>query len=157
MLALFLLLVLFCSSQQAAASAVSRVRCSEAQKFGTVSLATSATSFSIGDLLELQLDFTCANSLGYPPLYADIYLRSNKPVLRQGNILLLHHEFAPTTNTEPTNLVAEFAIAVPDAYYDTDTTYTMILQSTYGHMGPNGGDYHAVGQVTGPDITIVNQ
>jgi len=67
---------------------------------------------------------------------------------------MYQYEFAAKKNY---NLVIQSAIPLTDAYYDTNATYAVISQSTYGHIGPNNSTYYAVGQMMGPSITIASQ
>ncbi|KAF9223661.1 hypothetical protein BS17DRAFT_704839 [Gyrodon lividus] len=118
-----------------------RQSCPEATRFGVLSI--SPTTVSPGDSLVINADFTCAiNSFGIQPEYTDYYIEV--PVNNNGHEppILLARRTLPSGSTSD-----QFTVQVPYAYYFQNTSYVVILDTTYPTTGTNGSPYSVVGGV----------
>ncbi|KAH7925505.1 hypothetical protein BV22DRAFT_1064886 [Leucogyrophana mollusca] len=136
----------FAALASAAAVPASSVYCSEATRFGVVTIEPS--TLSPGDSFTVNADFTCALQYGINPEYTDYYIEV--PVNNNGYeppILI-----ARRTPNLPTD---SFTAQLPYAYYFANTSYVLYLATTYPVNGTNGTPYYPVGGVETP-ITITN-
>ncbi|KAI9570587.1 hypothetical protein HD554DRAFT_357160 [Boletus coccyginus] len=124
-----------------------RQSCAEATQFGV--LTVSPTTVAAGDTLTVNADFNCAiNTFGIIPEYTDYYIEV--PVNNNGHeppILLARRTLASGSTSD------SFTVQVPYAYYFTNASYVVMLDTTYPINGTNGSPYYAVGGVEAP-ITI---
>ncbi|KAG1729640.1 uncharacterized protein EDB91DRAFT_1159128 [Suillus paluster] len=116
--------------------------CSEAERFGIVTVTPS--TLSPGDNFTVTANFTCAGQLGVHPQYTDYYIEV--PVNNNGYeppILLARRTLNASS---PTPLFDEFTVQLPYAYY-FNASYVVMLDTTYPETGANGSTYSVVGSV----------
>ncbi|TFK49724.1 hypothetical protein OE88DRAFT_1662341 [Heliocybe sulcata] len=117
--------------------------CSEAARFGTITV--SPTSFSAGDSVTINADFTCSQQMGYAPTYTDYYLEV--PQNNNGHeppVLLARRQ--PATGA----VSDSFSVTIPHGYYFPDAGYNVALENTYSHSGSDGSTIFQVGGVYAP-------
>lgn len=123
--------------------------CSEATRFGVVSV--SPTTLSPGDTFTITANFTCAVQYGVNPQYTDYYIEV--PVDNNGHespILLARRTLDPNSTTP---LFDQFTLQLPYAYY-FNASYVVMLETTYPETGTDGSSYSVVGGIETP-ITIL--
>ncbi|KAJ8588462.1 hypothetical protein M405DRAFT_740304 [Rhizopogon salebrosus TDB-379] len=122
--------------------------CSEATRFGVVSVTPS--TLSPGDTFTVNANFTCSAQLGVRPQYTDYYIEV--PVNNNGYeppILLARRTLSTGS------LVDQFTTQLPYAYYFASSSYVVMLDTTYPETGTDGSSYSVVGGVESP-ITLTN-
>ncbi|KAF8839628.1 hypothetical protein BDN67DRAFT_969736 [Paxillus ammoniavirescens] len=143
----FGLAAIIASAALVSAAPRARQSCPEATRFGVLNF--SPKTVSPGDSLTIDADFTCAiNYFGIQPEYTDYYIEV--PVNNNGHEppILLARRTLPSGSTSD-----QFTVEVPYATYFQNTSYVVILDTTYPITGSDGSPYYVVGGVEAP-ITI---
>ncbi|KAG1876030.1 hypothetical protein C8R48DRAFT_591540 [Suillus tomentosus] len=133
----------------AVATPATALFCAEAERFGVVTV--SPTTLSPGETFTVTANFSCAAQLGVNPEYIDYYIEV--PVNNNGfepPILLARRTLDPSSATP---LLDSFTTQLPYANY-FNSSYVVILDTTYPVNGTNGSPYSVVGGVEIP-ITIL--
>ncbi|KAH7915634.1 hypothetical protein BJ138DRAFT_1141332 [Hygrophoropsis aurantiaca] len=134
------ILASFATAASAAVMPEARVSCSEATRFGVVTVVPS--TLSPGDSFTVHADFTCAiSNYGINPQYTDYYIEV--PENNNGHeppILVARR----TLTSPPTDT---FTAQLPYAYYFANTSYSLVLDTTYAINGTNGTPYSVVGGI----------
>ncbi|KAG2149084.1 uncharacterized protein EDB93DRAFT_1143569 [Suillus bovinus] len=123
--------------------------CSEATRFGVVNV--SPTTLSPGDTFTVTANFTCSAQYGINPQYIDYYIEV--PVNNNGHEppILLARRTLDASSATP--LLDQFTTQLPYATY-FNSTYVVMLDTTYPVTGTDGSSYSVVGGVEIP-ITIL--
>ncbi|KAG1743426.1 hypothetical protein EDB19DRAFT_561075 [Suillus lakei] len=119
--------------------------CSEATRFGVVSV--SPTTLSPGDTFTVTANFTCAVQYGIQPQYTDYYVEV--PVNNNGHeppVLLARRTLNASSATP---LFDQFTTQLPYAYsFNFNASYVVMLETTYPETGTDGtSSYSVVGGV----------
>ncbi|KIK97763.1 hypothetical protein PAXRUDRAFT_24494 [Paxillus rubicundulus Ve08.2h10] len=145
----FGLTAIIASAALVSAAPHTRQSCPEATRFGVLDV--SPTTVSPGDSLVIDADFTCAiNYFGIQPEYTDYYIEVPVNNNDYEPPILLARRTLPSGSTSTSD---QFTVEVPYANYFQNTSYVVILDTTYPITGSNGSPYYVVGGVEVP-ITV---
>ncbi|KAJ7485068.1 hypothetical protein B0H11DRAFT_2018023 [Mycena galericulata] len=126
-------------------SVAAQPACSEAERFGVLSLVPSTVAQ--GDSFTINLDLTCATFFQVFPVYLDYYIE----VLTDNNgheppVLLARH----TYNTTAAPSADTFTAQVPYWDYFSHAQYSIVIQNSNTNVGTMGNTVIAVGSTSAP-------
>ncbi|KAF8340033.1 hypothetical protein F5887DRAFT_979608 [Amanita rubescens] len=119
-----------------------RVSCAEAARFGILQIGPSTVA--PGNYFTVHADFTCSLYFGITPIYIDYYIEvGSGGTGHLGPVLLGRRKFHQSFNTPPTDT---FSVQLPYAYWESNATYIVTLDTTYAVNGTaSNSTYNTVG------------
>ncbi|KAJ7256875.1 hypothetical protein B0H12DRAFT_1232775 [Mycena haematopus] len=122
--------------------------CPEASRFGLVSV--SPPTLSPGETFTITANLTCAVQLGNTPTFLDYYIDATSTHTVSGPILIARRSYDSSTSPP----VDQFTALLPNWFYFTDATYSLVMDNSFGRAGPTGESVITVGGIsTGINIT----
>ncbi|PPQ91578.1 hypothetical protein CVT25_012649 [Psilocybe cyanescens] len=133
-----------------ASANIPAIVCSEADRFGVISISPSGKPFNAGDNISIHIDFTCAiTHSGIVPKFLDYTIEVPAP---------LNNGFEPTISLarrtlSPGATVDSFTTKIPHEFFTAGAPYSVVLTDTYPINGTDGSEVLREGGVLA-SITI---
>ncbi|KAJ7833604.1 hypothetical protein B0H14DRAFT_2800420 [Mycena olivaceomarginata] len=118
--------------------------CPEAARFGNVNV--SPSTLSPGETFTVTTNLTCAIQKGNTPTFLDYYISATATHTVTGPILIARRTYDNTTSPP----IDQFTAVLPNWFYFTDATYSLLLDNSFARPGPTGESVITTGGILTP-------